>query len=325
MKQVAEYKKNLFNLINEVIGKNCPDAVMLSGGIDSSSISYIAHEFNKNLVCVTVNTNNTESPDLQFAKIVSKDLKIDRHIVAMLDEDELDQKIKTIVLTLENFNIYWVSAALVLFKGLEVAKKNGLKKIATGEGADDLFGSFPVMLSWKDGDDSLKIFIETRMKDIDIMTKRIADYLELEVVMPFHDKKIVELALGMPMEFRTKENNDGTKITKYILRETFSEFLPESIVSRPQTMAFTGASTLDVLLDKYKNYADIAIYKTKYKLNFSSSFECYLFDILNNAGRYNPIAKGSKCLYCGSKLRAENSVHCTVCGTLQYAGEVLSF
>ena len=181
------------------------------------------------------------------------------------------------------------------------------------------------MLNWKNGDDSLTNFINIRMKDIDIMTKKIASSLGVKIIMPFHNPNIVNFALNIPLKYRIKKNKNGTKITKYILRKAFKDKLPSVIVNRPQMMAFTGASTLDVLVNKYNNYANINKYKKKYNIDFSSGFECFLFDILNSNNKYKPMKSENRCLYCGSKLRTTNSVHCVTCGTLQYNNKILKF
>lgn len=325
MQKLAYYKKKLFGLLDKTIKNNCPNGVLLSGGIDSSVISFLGKKYNKNIKAITVIKNNIDSPDQKFANIISKELNIKEHFFSTINDKELSKLIKKVVLVLENFNIYWVSAAIVLYKGLERAKENNINSIATGEGSDDLFGSFPVMLNWKNGDDSLKEFINIRMKDIDIMTKKIANSLGIKIIMPFHNSNIVNFALNIPLKYRIKKNKNGNKITKYVLRKAFEDKLPSIIVNRPQMMAFTGASTLDNLLQKYNNYADINKYKNKYNINFGSGFECFLFDILNSNNKYKPVKRGNKCLYCASKLRAVNSVHCITCGTLQYNNKILKF
>ncbi|HOK00819.1 MAG TPA: asparagine synthase C-terminal domain-containing protein [Candidatus Pacearchaeota archaeon] len=323
--KLTYYKNRLFRLLDETIKNNCPDAVLLSGGIDSSVITLLGKKYNKNLKVITVIKNKINSPDQKFAKIVSRKINIKTHLFVTINDEEIPRLIKKVVLILENFNIYWVSAGIVLLKGLGIAKKNDIATIATGEGSDDLFGSFPVMLNWKDDDDSLKEFINIRMKDINVMTEKIANYLGIKIIMPFYDLNIINFALKIPLKYRIKKSKDGTKITKYILRKAFEKKLPNIIINRPQMMAFTGASTLDFLIKKYNNYADIDKYRNKYNINFGSGFECFLFDILNSNNKYKPIKNGNKCLYCSSKLRAKNSVYCTTCGMLQYNNKILNF
>ncbi len=325
MQNLKNYKEKLYKIFDEIIKENTPKAVMLSGGMDSSSIAFLSKKYNKGLESITVVSENTESPDLEYAKLVSKKLLIKKQNIAVLKESEISDLIEKVVLSLECFNFYWISAALVLFKGLMVAKNAGINNIATGEGSDDLFGSFPLMLNWQYGDSKLKEFIMIRMRDIDVMTKKISKYLDIEINTPFHDKKMIDFILNLPMNLRIKVDKNKTEVTKYLLRETFKDLLPELVVNRPQMMAFSGASTLDLLFNKYKDLIDVDKFRKTYNINFTNSFECYLFDILNKAGKYRPINDKNACLYCHSKLRAENSVHCTICGTSQYNKKILSF
>jgi len=317
------YKKNIYSLLEESVKKEVPQSVLLSGGIDSSIIAYLSKKHCVNVKGITVLTKNTLSPDKIFSALVAKELNMNLKL-AELDIGEVEEMIKHVVIALECFNIYWVSAALVLFKGVMCAKENGLDNVSTGEGSDDLFGSFPVMVNWKYTTPELNNFIKIRLKDIDVMTKKVGDYVGVKVITPFHSKALVDFALNIPLEYRTKVFSEGDKVTKYVLREAFKGFLPEKVVQRPQTMAFTGASTIDSLTEKYSGI-DIFKYQKKYSINFKSSFECFLFDILNKAGKYKPIKSGNRCIYCRSKLRAKNSVHCTVCGTLQYKNKILDF
>ncbi len=322
---LEQYKKKVYKFLDKAVKENVPDGVLLSGGIDSSAIAYLAKKYNKKLTCVTIISEDRKSPDKSFAELICDRCNIKNHELVPLKEDEVSDLIKNAVLSVGTFNIYWIAASIVLLKGLTYAKKIGLKKIATGEGSDDIFGSFPVMLNWPDGDNELKKFILTRIKDIDVMTKKISDYLGIKIVTPFYSKELVDFTLQIPLNLKTKTRRDGSKITKYILRESFKKVLPKLVLSRPQTMAFIGASTLDLLTNKYAQSMDVLKFRKKYKINFSNPFECYLFDILNKAGKYQPLKTGHSCIYCSSKLRAKNSVHCTVCGTLQYKNKILQF
>ncbi|MDD2487696.1 MAG: asparagine synthase C-terminal domain-containing protein [Candidatus Gracilibacteria bacterium] len=316
-------KSKIYELMDKSV-KNCrPNAVLLSGGVDSSIISMLGKKYNPDLKCITVITNE-DSPDKQFASLVAKELGAE-HIIATINQDEIESLINKVVLSLNCFNIYWVSAAIVLYKGLETAKELGIDNIATGEGSDDLFGSFPIMQNWQFGDESLIDFINRRMEDIDVMTERIAKSTGIKVALPYHDKELIEFTLSLPLSIRTLENPDGTKVTKYALRETFRGMLPEIVTYRPQTMAFTGASTLDTLIERYSKLYDMEKFRDEYKIDFISPFECHLFKILLDEGRYDPDESLHSCLYCRSKLRSENSVHCTTCGTLQYNNTILNF
>lgn len=320
------YKKNIYRLLNDSIKKNIPDAVLLSGGVDSSSVAYLSVNHNPGLSSITVISENKFSSDKKYAMLAAKNLNINNHSEAILKDEETPELIRNAVLSMGIFNIYWISASVVLLKGLAFAKSRGFNKIATGEGADDLFGSFPVMIDWIYGDKELKKFIRNRIKDIDIMTKKLSEYLNINIITPFFDEKLIDFALKIPIDLKIKRDCENNKvISKFILREAFREYLPETITNRPQTMAFTGASTLDLLTEKYKDFVDIEEYRKKYNINFKTSFECFLFDILNKAGGYNPVAEGNRCLYCKSKLRSAESVHCPVCGTLQYNNKILDF
>lgn len=325
MFSLEEYKQKISEYLTEAVNRDIPEAILLSGGIDSSAIACIAKEINSNLCGITVTSENQQNDDLKYAQMVSNKLLLSRHEIAVLSDSEIPELIREAVLAVGTFNVYWIAASLVLLKGLKYAKEMGLKKVATGEGSDDIFGSFPVMLSWTGSQNELENFIKIRLQDISVMTQELARYLGVEIVTPYYYSELVSCALSMPLELKSRCSIDGVLVAKYILRETFKDKLPAVVSSRPQTMAFVGASTLDLLMEKYAGYADVEEFKRKYGINFSSPFECYLFNILNQAGRYQPANASGSCLYCHSELRTKESVHCRVCGSLQYQGNILKF
>jgi len=317
------YKKTLQKLLESSVRELRPDVVLLSGGIDSSILAYLGKIVNPDICAITVATRGKESPDVFYAKKVVEALGIKNHIIAEIDPEEIEQIIHDVVVGLKNFNIFWVSAATVLYKGLSVARTHNFHTVLTGEGSDDLFGTFPVMQNWRYSSEELVKFISVRMQDIDVMTKRMAGIAGINIALPFHDENVVDFVLNLPLNIRTKII-DGEKITKYLLRETFREFLPSDIVKRPQTMAFSGASTLETFMEKYgKN--EVATSGMIDKIDFENSFEQYLFSIYQNAGLYHPQNSGLICIHCKSAMRSKDSVHCVSCGTLQYHGEKLPF
>lgn len=320
-------KKLLEKLLKEAVKKNLGEAILFSGGIDSSTLAYFGIKNNPDLLAINVKLERHKGEDEQYARNIVKKLGIRNFLVSTIKESEIDYLLKTFILSLGNFNVYWASAGIVLCKGILEAKKQGLNSVMTGEGSDDLFGSFPVMLNWKYSKEELKKFIKTRIKDIDLMTKELGIAMGVNIFLPFYYPPLVNFVLNLPIELKIKKTNKG-KITKYLLRETMKKLLPKEVIERPQTMAFTGVPTLLYLTKKYNIFSENEIKRArnKYGINFQSSFEYYNFKILNENKKYFPNWKNNfSCLYCGSKLRSKNSVYCKVCGSLQYKGKILPF
>ena len=321
-----DLEKNLRKLLDDAVRNNLAESILISGGIDSSTLTYFALRNNSNISAINVRLEGYNCQDERYSNIFVKKIGLKNFYITTIEKKEIDKLVEKVVLSLENFNPYWVSAGVVLYKGLLKAKRYRLKSVMTGEGADDLFGSFPVMLKWKYSKNELIRFINIRLKDIDLMTQKIAKSVGINILLPYYYQPLVDFVLNLPLEIRTK-NRAGKKITKYLLRKAMKGLLPNEIVNRPQTMAFTGVPTLNYLEQRYDivNQKELNEAKKNYGINFQSSFEYCNFKILNNAKKYNPKWKENCCLYCGSELRAKNSVHCPTCGTLQYKGEILPF
>ena len=135
---------NIREKLQEAIKNNVPEIVLFSGGIDSSAILYESNNYNKNVKAITVGIKENNSDDIRYSSLVSKKLNIDL-LVYEVNKNYVLSKVDDAVKILKSFNPEWISSTVTLLLGIEYAKKNGFKKIASGEGADDLFGSFPFL------------------------------------------------------------------------------------------------------------------------------------------------------------------------------------
>lgn len=57
----------------------------------------------------------------------------------------------------------------------------------------------------------------------------------LDYRSPFLDHELVELAAGMPSEFKVRRADDGSYVTKYILRRALQGILPDRIMQMPKS------------------------------------------------------------------------------------------
>ena len=86
--------------------------------------------------------------------------------------------------------------------------------------------------------------------DILVKVDRASMFSSLEVRSPFLNHKVVNKAFGLPIEFKLKN-----KITKYILKDLLSDFLPKSIIHRPK-MGFAIPIERWMENKKFKNTLD---------------------------------------------------------------------
>jgi len=121
--------------IKERLIADVPVGVFLSGGIDSSLISYYARKINPNISSFTIKMENDSYDESEYAKLVAKKLGIKNYIAEFNDSaiiQSLDFIEKNIDEPLSDPSI------LPTFLLSKFAKEN-VKVVLSGDGADELF------------------------------------------------------------------------------------------------------------------------------------------------------------------------------------------
>ena len=144
-----EFKDKFFNLFEQSINthfrSDVPVGIYLSGGIDSTSIAYVAAKNLKydNLTAFNLNFGNSTFSEDQEAKETAKKL----NIKLVSHEIELDDQIKKVNSLIENFDEP-LSDPAYLAKGMisEIAKNYDFKVMISGDGGDELFGGYEPFL-----------------------------------------------------------------------------------------------------------------------------------------------------------------------------------
>ncbi|MBO8204944.1 asparagine synthase (glutamine-hydrolyzing) [Prochlorococcus marinus] len=135
-----EIKEELSELINNAIHKRkCEEVksgIILSGGIDSSIISYYGKKNNFNSFLHLDSVDNSELKDAQnIAKKLSVKLSHD-----YIDKDKFFKFLKKTIQSWEYPLVHSNGVGIYLLA--KMAKENGIKVLIGGEGADELFGGY---------------------------------------------------------------------------------------------------------------------------------------------------------------------------------------
>ena len=313
---------NLKIKIDQAIKQNVPDSVLFSGGIDSSAVLYTAHKYNPDVMAITVGVKGKETSDIKYSKMVAKELGIKNHRIFYVEEEKVKELVETSVKILKSFNPEWISSTTTLLLGTMYAKHKGLKSISSGEGADDLLGSFPFFKNWKGDLKSLDEVIRKRLDEIVVMSDVIAKNIGIEYIAPFQNEEVKREILNIPIEERMRK--EGEINSKYPLRKAYENILPKDCIIRPQTMAFTGSGIYDTI-KSIGNDIDDKEYKEASKniFKFKNKFEYALFKIYNKNFEFKQEKQGG-CIHCKSNM-GENKINCKTCATLQIDGKELEF
>ena len=118
-----------------------PFGVFLSGGLDSSLVASIVSRSRPDAVYFTLSGDTNQDGQSVKEVISFLGLKNIRR-VQIPDAEDLDALIPAVVQATESFNPSIVSNGLGTFLLAQAARKEGIKVILGGEGADELFGGY---------------------------------------------------------------------------------------------------------------------------------------------------------------------------------------
>lgn len=223
-----------------------PVGSFCSGGLDSSIVAAIAAREIPHLHTFVVGMRDeegNESDDFKAARKASACIGSTHHELAFT-EDEYQEALHRVIYKLESYDPSLVRCAVPCYFTCKLAAEY-VTVVLTGEGADELFAGYHYMKRFPLD----KVNEETRrclanLHNINLQrADRMGMYFNLELRVPFLDKEMIELAMRIPPEMKIKEQEDGSKMEKWIFRHAFSnsDLLPEEILWRYKVQYTQGA------------------------------------------------------------------------------------
>lgn len=250
-------------LLKEVLGKaiskkitNNKIGAWLSGGLDSSIISTLVKPHIKDFHTFSVGFAN--SPDLQYAKIVSNYIDSIHH-EKIVSFDEALKALPDVIYHLESFDALLVRSSIMNYL-LGQLSSEYVDEVFSGEGGDELFAGYQYLknLSTDKLDDEL-IEITQRLHNTALQrVDRCSSAFGVTAFTPFMDEEVVELALKIPVKYKIFE---GTE--KWILRSALLDQLPYNVLMRGKSKFWEGSGMGDHLF----NYAENLISDSDFRKN----------------------------------------------------------
>lgn len=222
-----------------------PIACLLSGGLDSSLITSIVVKLMKNITSNKIETyaiGLPGSPDLKYARKVADYLETD-HKEILLTENEFFDAIPEVIEKIESYDTTTVRASVGNYLIAKYISQNSKAKVIfNGDGSDELTGGYlyfhkaPSRLSF---DNEVKNLLNNIHYFDVLRSDRCISSCGLEPRTPFLDKSFVNIYLSIPDEYRILDSNH---IEKKLLRDSFTDFLPQEILYRKKEAFSDGVS-----------------------------------------------------------------------------------
>ena len=308
--------RELRQILMRAVERNLGDAILLSGGLDSSIIALLASKVG-DVKAVSVYLENSPGSDLRYAKMVAGFLGIE-HLIRVFNLDELEDAIRSTIRILRTFDPMEVRNSAAIYIALRHAKDNGRRVAMTGDGGDELFAgySFLYNLDLEELDHKIRKI----WKRMSFSSTALGEALGIEVNQPYLDPEMLSFAEKLDSRFRMGFR-DEKRYGKFILRMAFEEMLPEEIIWREKVPieGGSGTSILPRIFDEKISNQDFDKLRERYLMEdgvkIRSKEQLFCYQIYREVfGPPHPDGSTKKiCPMCHSNV-PDDASYCKVCG-----------
>ncbi len=214
---------------------------LLSGGLDSSIIAYLAKEFRSDLKTFTVGTGLNSSEDLNRARDMAQYLGTEHHEY-IYGEREIEEVLPQVIYHLESFDEDCVYGAVANYFAARLAAQH-TNCVLCGEGADEFLGGYHELKEARNEAEFLQLTEDlignayhTGLQRLD----RMMAVHSLEFRPPFLDGRVTAFCSNIPVEWKVYGKE---KVEKWILRKAFAGLLPDHILNRVKQPFASGAGS----------------------------------------------------------------------------------
>ncbi|KAI8583655.1 hypothetical protein K450DRAFT_277224 [Umbelopsis ramanniana AG] len=190
--------KELRELFIQVLQENSPcDAILLSGGLDTSVIAEACSDQPNILnisTGITVCCGETAS-DRPFSTEIARKLGVQHKLIEfdsplelIRDQELLDFSVKT----LKTFDPMELRNSIVIAKSMLLAKELGVKSLAAGDGADEIFAGYSFMHGMPE--EKLLLYIKHMTETMTFCAKKFGDVLGIRIIQPYLDLRVIKFA-----------------------------------------------------------------------------------------------------------------------------------
>ena len=248
---IHNIRKYLIEGVDNELISDVPVCTILSGGVDSTIITYLLSKQVDNLQAFVVSMGDDGSKDdLHYARMASKEIGVPLHEV-IIDEDWVESNIDDAIYAIEDYKWTQVSPAVAQLALSKKIHDEGFKVVFGGEGSDELFASYGDVFAWHYKDEDYikkrhKLIVDLHKNNLIRTNKAMMYGGTVELRTPFLHRDLVEFCLTIPPKYK----KDGN-MWKPLLRKAFKGELSDELLFRPKKTFQEGCHTIYL-----KNYKD---------------------------------------------------------------------
>jgi asparagine synthase (glutamine-hydrolysing) len=250
-KDYEQGKKVIKELLMEATERRLKDnavgGVLLSGGLDSSLITYMAHEIQPDIECFTVSME--EGQDLPLAKDVTSYLGVKHHVL-IFGEKEIREILPLAIHHQEMYEESCVQGAIANFLAGRFVRPHS-KVVLTGEGADEFFGGYDGQFRRGETPEEVADIVDRLINVAHNTALQRLDRLNaansFESRTPFLDAKVMDFSLKIPIQHKI---HGEEQVGKWILRQAFEGCLPDHIIYQTKRFFAQGSGVAYIMREQ---------------------------------------------------------------------------
>ena len=294
--------EQLKNKLKEAAERNRADGILLSGGVDTGILAFVARPSTG----FTVALKDSPASDLVYSEKVSKLLGIQHKKMEFTTEEAL-ATLPEVIGILKTFDLALPNDLSIYF-ALKLARENRISSVMTGDGADELFAGYSYMAELPPED--LERYIRRLSQNWHFSAGYLGKALGIEIKQPFLDEDFVRFALEISPELKVK---DG--VGKYILRKSFEGLILQEIVWRKKEPIEygSGSTKLHEIIDGMVTDEQFHSARKEVDIKFINKEHFFYWRIYNQVVGKIPKSRDNEisCPCCGAGM---GTYHCRTCG-----------
>ncbi|HDS45141.1 MAG TPA: hypothetical protein ENN68_03455 [Methanomicrobia archaeon] len=297
-------------LLSAAVAETDTDAVLLSGGLDTSILAAASAAQGTRTTAVTVALAGTRAPDLRYARMVAQQFCVEHHVIYVTVDAALE-KLPAVIETLRTFDPA-LPNDLVIYTALEAAKQLGITRVMTGDAADELFAGYSYMHALSP--DALRTYINRIARTMRFSSNSLGTSLDIAIQQPFRNPRVIAFALSLDPAVLVREQVRRL-YGKWLLRTAFEPDLGElAWRAKDPIEVGSGAAELREVIRRTISDTEFEAKKQGYSMAFMNKEQLYFYEIYRAVVGEIPQGHGKRCCpLCKAELPGDK-LHCAICG-----------